>query len=131
MQSLDKHPPPPIGPDHQIAAPVEAPPRHRRILHIALWLLLLLILALVGFLIWRHHENAEKAATAAANRPPPGINITITTANKGSIGVYLDSIGTVTPVYTASITAEVTGLIVAVHYTEGQTVKKGDPLVDI
>jgi multidrug efflux system membrane fusion protein len=131
MQSLDKHPPPPIGPDHQIAAPVQAPPRHRRILHIALWLLLLLILALVGFLIWRHHENAEKAAAAAANRPPPGINITTTTANKGSIGVYLDSIGTVTPVYTASITAEVTGLIVAVHYTEGQTVKKGDPLVDI
>jgi multidrug efflux system membrane fusion protein len=43
----------------------------------------------------------------------------------------LDAIGTVTPVYTASITSEVTGLVVAVHYTEGQRVKRGDPLVDI
>jgi multidrug efflux system membrane fusion protein len=34
-------------------------------------------------------------------------------------------------VYTASITSEVTGLIVAVHYQEGQIVKTGDPLVDI
>ncbi len=131
MQSLDKQPPPPIGPDHQIAAPVQAPPRHRRILHIVLWMLLLLALALAGFLIWRHHENAEKAAAAAANRPAPGITITSVTAKKGSIGVYLDAIGTVTPVYTASITAEVTGLIVAVHYQEGQTVQKGDALVDI
>jgi multidrug efflux system membrane fusion protein len=45
--------------------------------------------------------------------------------------VYLDSIGTVTPVYTASITSQVTGPVIAVHFTEGQIVRKGDPLVDI
>ncbi len=50
---------------------------------------------------------------------------------KGDIGVYLDAIGTVTPVYTASITSQVNGLVVAVHYKEGQLVNKGDPLVDI
>ena len=37
------------------------------------------------------------------------MTITTATANKGNIGVYLDAIGTVTPVYTASITAQVTG----------------------
>jgi len=62
---------------------------------------------------------------------PPKINITTATATNGDIGVYLDEIGTVTPVYTDSITAEVTGLVVAVHFTEGQLVRKGDPLVDI
>jgi membrane fusion protein, multidrug efflux system len=128
MESLDKQPL--IGPDHQIAAPPPAPARRHKILHIVLWSLLLLALVIGGLLIWRHHQNAEKAA-AAANRPAPGITITSVTAKKGSIGVYLDSIGTVTPVYTASMTAEVTGLIVAVHYQEGQVVKIGDPLVDI
>ncbi len=54
-----------------------------------------------------------------------------TTAKKGDIGVYLDEIGTVTPVYTASITSEVSGLVVAVHFKEGQIVRKGDPLIDI
>ncbi len=129
MQSLDKQPL--IGPDHQIAAPVEKPPRSHKVLHIVLWLLLLLALAIAVLLFLRHRENAEKAAAAAAARPVPGIAITSVTAKKGSIGVYLDSIGTVTPVYTASITSQVTGQIVAVHYQEGQAVQKGDPLVDI
>jgi multidrug efflux system membrane fusion protein len=43
----------------------------------------------------------------------------------------LDAIGTVTPVYTDSITSQVNGLVIAVHYTEGQRVRKGDPLIDI
>jgi multidrug efflux system membrane fusion protein len=93
-------------------------------------IVVLLLAALLAFvLIFRHHEAAEKAAASA--RPAPGIAVTTATAQKGNIGVYLDSIGTVTPVYTDSITAEVTGLIVAVHYTEGQRVQKGDPLIDI
>jgi multidrug efflux system membrane fusion protein len=117
-----------IGPDHQIAPP--ARPRHR-IAWLFFWSLLLLGLVLAFVLILRHREAAEKAAAAAAARPAPGIGVTTTTAQKGSIGVYLDAIGTVTPVYTVSITSEVTGLIVTVHYQEGQLVAKGDPLVDI
>jgi multidrug efflux system membrane fusion protein len=59
------------------------------------------------------------------------VPVTLATATKGSIGVYLDAIGTVTPIYTDSITAQVTGVITTVHYREGQLVHKGDPLVDI
>ncbi len=118
-----------IGPDHQIAAPV--PVRHRhRMLWIVLLSLSLLLLALVTYLVILHYQNAAKAA-AAARAKPVGITVTSTTAQKGSVGVYLDAIGTVTPVYTDSMTAEVTGLIVAVYYTEGQLVAKGDPLLDI
>ncbi len=57
--------------------------------------------------------------------------MTTATAKTGSIGVYLEAIGTVTPVYTDSITAQVTGVITAVHYHEGQYVHKGDPLIDL
>jgi len=87
------------------------------------------VLAIVLFLIYRHHEDAKKAAATKVR--PAGISITTTTAQKGDIGVYLDSIGTVTPVYTSSITAQVTGIIIGVHYTEGQRVAQGDPLIDI
>ena len=90
---------------------------------------LLLAIVLVIFLIVRHREAAEKAAASA--RPAAGITVTTVTAQKGSIGVYLDSIGTVTPVYTASITSQVNGQVIAVHFTEGQLVQKGDPLIDI
>jgi multidrug efflux system membrane fusion protein len=93
-----------------------------------LWIIvgILLLLAIVGLLLWRHFKTEKKAPAA-----PPKINITTATATKNDIGVYLDEIGTVTPVYTDSMTAEVTGLVVAVHFTEGQLVRKGDPLVDI
>jgi multidrug efflux system membrane fusion protein len=95
-----------------------------------MWSLLLLVLALVLVLILHHHENAQKAASLA-RRGPAGITITSATAQKGDIGVYLDAIGTVTPVYTDLITTQVNGLVVAVQYKEGQVVRKGDPLIDI
>jgi multidrug efflux system membrane fusion protein len=86
-----------------------------------------LLLAIAAYLLWSHHENATKKAAPG----PPKTTITTATANKGDIGVYLHAIGTVTPVYTDSITSQVTGVVVAVHFKEGQVVKKGDPLVDI
>ncbi len=88
--------------------------------------MLLLIVVLAVVLLWRHHETAAKKTPA-----PPKITITTATAKTGDIGVYLDEIGTVTPVYTDSITSQVTGLVVAVHFKEGQLVSKGDPLIDI
>jgi len=90
----------------------------------------LLALAFLIVYLWRRHEDAQKAAAAKA-RPAPGITVTSATAQKGNIGVYLDSIGTVTPVYTDSITSQVNGLVVAVHFKEGQRVSKGDPLIEI
>ncbi len=98
-----------------------------------MWSVSLLILVLVIVLIWHHHESAKKAAAAAAaaRAKAAGITISTATAQKGDIGVYLEAIGTVTPVYTDSITSQVTGLVIAVHFNEGQMVKKGDPLIDI
>ena len=86
-----------------------------------------MLLAIAAYLLWGHHENDKKKAAPG----PPKTTITTATANKGDIGVYLNAIGTVTPVYTDSITSQVTGVVVAVHFKEGQVVKKGDPLVDI
>jgi multidrug efflux system membrane fusion protein len=82
-------------------------------------------------MLWHHHKVKEKAAAAASRAANAAVTITSATAQKGNIGVYLNAIGTVTPVYTDSITSQVTGLIVTVSYRESQLVHKGDPLVDI
>jgi multidrug efflux system membrane fusion protein len=96
-----------------------------------MWSVLLVVLVLVLVLVLRHDEETRKAAAAAAARAKAGITVTSATAQKGDIGVYLEAIGTVTPVYTDWITSQVNGLVVAVHFKEGQLVEKGDPLVDI
>jgi multidrug efflux system membrane fusion protein len=80
-------------------------------------------------LILRHHDDTAKKPS----RHGAGGTVTITTATaqKGNIGVYLDAIGTITPMHTASITSQVSGVVTAVHYQEGQIVRKGAPLIDI
>ena len=114
-----------IDSGHQLPAHDSASQKPK-LMRTFLWILLLIVVALVIVLLWRHHDNAKKVAPA-----PAKITVTITTAKKGDIGVYLDAIGTVTPVYTASISSQVNGMVVAVHYKEGQLVGKGDPLIDI
>jgi multidrug efflux system membrane fusion protein len=90
------------------------------------WILLAILIVVIVLLIIHHIESAKKV------KPPvPGIAITTATATKGDIGIYLNAIGTVTPIYTASITSQVSGLVTAVHFKEGQLVKKGDALIDI
>jgi len=94
------------------------------------WLVILLIFAAGFLLVLRHKEDTSKAA--APRRGAGGtVTLTTATAKKGDIGVYLDAIGTVTPVYTASITSQVSGMIISVNYREGQFVNKGDSLIDI
>jgi multidrug efflux system membrane fusion protein len=95
------------------------------------WILLLLIFAAAIVIVLRYHEAATTAATGRRGAMGGAVAITTVTAEKGNIGVYVDAIGTVTPVYTASISSQVNGIVTAVHYTEGQLVAKGDPLIEI
>jgi len=118
----------PINPDHQIPAHFPVRPRNK-VIRIVVWSVVLLVIAIAFILLWRHYEDAKNAAASA--RPAPGTAITTATAQKGNIGIYLDSIGTVTPVYTDSITSQVNGLVISVQFKEGQRVHKGDPLIDI
>jgi len=88
-----------------------------------------LLVSLGLYLGWRHFYADRATASLAAGAA--GVGITTAAARKGDIGVYLDAIGTVTPEYTASITSQVTGLVTSVPFKEGQTVRKGDPLIEI
>jgi membrane fusion protein, multidrug efflux system len=88
------------------------------------------VFAVVLYGLLRRQADPVQAAARAADRAGP-VSVTTVTAKKGDIGVYLDAIGTVTPVYTSTITSQVTGMISAVHYREAQSVRKGDPLIDI
>ena len=93
---------------------------------------MLTVLLLLGVVwLWRRHEAAVAAAAAADRAAAIGATVTTASATKGDIGVYLEAIGTVTPVYTASITSQVNGVVTAVLFKEGQQVHKGDALIEI
>ena len=107
-----------------------------------LWVILLVVFAGVLYYILKHPSAPPQSAGGGAGAGRGGgggrhggfagpVTLTTVTAQKGDIGVYLDAIGTVTPVYTATIYNQVTGVLTQVYYREGQIVRKGDPLVEI
>ena len=121
-RASEKH----IGPDHQLP-----PPKRSGGIRILVWVVILLLFALLFW--WVMHHRQAPAATGGGRRAAAGGTVTLTTstAKQGSIGVYLDAIGTVTPVYTTTIISQVTGVISQVRYREGQMVHRGQSLIQI
>ena len=92
-------------------------------------LVLMAVLALGVFLALRFGRH--KSASVAAHATDQPVIIHAAAAQLGDMGVYIDALGTVTPISTVNIYSQVSGQIFAVHYREGQIVHKGDPLIDI
>jgi len=101
--------------------------------HAVAWVVaggVVLLLALIAFLSHRKPPQAETGGRGGRGGGGP-IMISTATAQKGDIGVYVNALGTVTPLSTVSVKSRVDGQIVKIYYTEGQLVHEGDPLVDI
>ena len=101
--------------------------------HAALWVILILVALVAVFLVY--YLTKPKTPPAGAAGGGRGQNgpaaITVDKTTTGSINVYVDALGTVTPVATVTLYSQITGVVQAVHYREGQIVHKGDPLIDI
>jgi multidrug efflux system membrane fusion protein len=95
-----------------------------------LWAICLVgILALAACLALRSLKHKENPATAGdANH---SVIIRAGTAYRGDMGVYINALGTVTPISTVNVFSQVSGQVLAVHYHEGQIVHDGDALIDI
>lgn len=96
------------------------------------WLLLALLLlgGVIGFFIFQHQEKGK----AATDKPPPSpaaLSISTAVAEQGSIGVYINALGSVTPLNTVTVKSRVDGQLMSVKYREGQLVHQGDVLAEI
>ena len=114
------------------------------------WLAGLLLLVLTFFLIHRFTATSDNTKTAGGAHGASGASgssgssgggggrgamgpaaITVGQSRTGSIPIYNDALGTVTPVFTVTIYPQVTGRVLSVNYKEGQIVRKGQSLVEI
>src|ERR1700689_2095905 len=125
-----KPPAPIIDPQHQLP-PASESHKSGGLRRLIVWGLVILTFIVIFFLAFRHHDESKSSSTPSRRGATGPVTIITATAQKGNIGVYLEAIGTVTPVYTDSITSEVTGLVSQVLYHEGQMVHKGQPLIEI
>jgi membrane fusion protein, multidrug efflux system len=89
------------------------------------WVIVLIILVVL-LILWLIFSGVFKTKKKAG--PPPPIPVAEGQVKTGSIDVYLDELGTVTPVYTVTVASRVAGELTEVRYKEGQLVKKNELL---
>jgi membrane fusion protein, multidrug efflux system len=106
------------------------PPRRRRKRKWLGWLAAAVLLLLAGgvFLLYERHEQPAAAAQAGKAAPISAVNVVAARATRGSIGVYVNGLGTVVPVYTVGVSSVVGGQLMQVLYQQGQIVHQGDLL---
>lgn len=105
------------------------PPKEKR----RTWAMLFIFLAVAvtGLLVVQYRQKATAAGSKIAPPQPPGVSITTATATQGSIGVYINALGSVSPLNTVQVKSRVDGQLMSVNYREGQMVKEGDLLAEI
>src|SRR5215472_15976937 len=134
-EALRTHELPPAPPRYALPpAPPRRPPSKLRFL----WLLFWAVVAVVVYLNWPKIQsilNAPPPAPKAGKKGGRGgggtAPVVATRARRGNIDVYIDNIGSVTPIYTTIMQSRVVGELMGIFYKEGDLVKKGDLLMQI
>jgi multidrug efflux system membrane fusion protein len=90
------------------------------------WVIASIVAIVLLLCIWLLIRVFEKPKAKPA--APPPIPIAAALVKVGSIDIYLDALGTVTPVYTVTVASRVAGELTQVRFKEGQIVKKNDLL---
>lgn len=127
-QATPAEPEPVPAPSEAPSQPVDHPRKRGRRTWAMLILFLLIVIA--GFVIAQRRETRTAGAVKTAT-PPPGVSISTSVAERGNIGVYINALGSVAPLYTVTVKSRVDGQLMSVNYREGQMVKQGDVLAVI
>src|SRR5580698_2374214 len=107
-------------------------PQHEGLSRRWIWLSILLIILIAGYFLLTRIEAARAAAAqAAAAKNRPGTPVAASAVKQGNLNRYLSAIGAVTAFNTVTVKTRVDGQIINVAFKEGQTVHKGDLLVEI
>jgi multidrug efflux system membrane fusion protein len=89
-----------------------------------------LVVAAGGAAAWYAFEGSQPVK-AARSSGPATVPVTIATATKRDLPIYLTGLGNVQASFTVGIRSQVDGKLQEVLFTEGQYVKKGDVLAKI
>jgi multidrug efflux system membrane fusion protein len=91
----------------------------------------LLILGGLGYIGWTAFQQKQQAANPNRARPDLAVPVLAATPRVQDVPVYLEGVGAVRALNNVLVRAQVDGKLIAVNFTEGQDVKKGDILGEI
>ncbi|WP_282003728.1 MdtA/MuxA family multidrug efflux RND transporter periplasmic adaptor subunit [Geotalea uraniireducens] len=95
------------------------------------WWLAVPLLLLVAGGIYLYGARAKSLAAKQAQKKPATMPVVAVPAGKKDVGVYLTGLGNVTALNTVTVKSRVDGQLMAVHFREGQDVRRGQLLAVI
>jgi multidrug efflux system membrane fusion protein len=97
------------------------------------FLIVILIVLVVGGWWFVHHAKQQNAANSRPqfNFRNNAVAVSVATVKTGDIVVRIPGLGTVTPLTTVTVKAQISGIMQKVNFKEGQMVKKGELLAVI
>jgi len=121
--------PSPVPPVKPQAIRARSHPRRRWVK----WVLVLAVLAAVGYAVFFRPEHQPAAARGGRgardnSRPMP---VSAEPARKTNLDVRTIALGTVTPVNTVTVRSRVDGELQKIYFEEGKNIEAGAPLADI
>jgi multidrug efflux system membrane fusion protein len=87
--------------------------------------------ALVGFAVYKGGPWAWRGAEAQAPAAVRLVPVEVATAVRRPAPVYIEALGNVSPIETVAVRSRIDSEIIAVHFRDGATVKKGDLLFSL
>ncbi|MGT2438702.1 efflux RND transporter periplasmic adaptor subunit [Bradyrhizobium betae] len=94
-------------------------------------LITLAILGALGYYGWTVWHQQPQQANGRNQRPDLPVPVLAATPRIQDVPVYLDGVGAIRALNTVTVRSQVDGKLIAVKFTEGQDVKKGDVLGEI
>ncbi len=108
------------------------------------WFLVMIVIGLAGLWGWMTQKDSEQSIHQADNKSsdkssPPNKEkttaraqlVSVTHIQRQDVDVWLTALGTVTPLQQVTVRSRIDGELMALHFTEGAWVKKGQLLASI
>ena len=99
------------------------------------WIVFALTVIVMLVFTWRHFHAAKDAGQAGGQGKRGGKNqvmpVQVKTLVAGDLNIFINALGSVVPRSSVIVHPRVDGELISVNFTEGQTVQKGDLLLQI